>query len=102
MRALTAGLDMEMSFSGAAFATLPEALAQGKIDAATLDAAVRRVLEAGGSAGYRAGTAGDIKYALSRSRRGDLNKVLSPRIPESRHHVAIACLRDAHATKLPS
>ena len=57
---------------------------------------------AGGSAGYRTGAACDIEHALSRSRRCDLDKVLPPCIPESRHHVALACLRDAHATKLPS
>jgi beta-glucosidase len=45
-RALAAGIDMEMAFSGAAFTKLPEALAKGEITAAALDAAVTRVLEA--------------------------------------------------------
>jgi beta-glucosidase len=46
VRALSAGMDMEMAFSGAAFDTLPDALAKGTIDAARLDASVRRILEA--------------------------------------------------------
>ncbi len=46
VQALRAGLDMEMSFAGPAFLNLPDALAKGEIDAATLDDAVRRVLEA--------------------------------------------------------
>jgi beta-glucosidase len=45
-RALAAGIDMEMAFSGGAFTKLPEALAKGEITAAALDAAVTRVLEA--------------------------------------------------------
>ena len=47
-RALKAGLDMEMGtpFKGAAFQSLPAALAQGKISQSELDSAVRRVLEA--------------------------------------------------------
>jgi len=45
IRALTAGLDMEMSMPGpSAFSTLPSSLAAGKIEMATLDRAVRRVL----------------------------------------------------------
>jgi beta-glucosidase len=45
IRALTAGLDMEMSMPGpSAFSTLPSSLAARKIPMATLDRAVRRVL----------------------------------------------------------
>jgi beta-glucosidase len=46
VRALRAGVDMEMSVAAAAFPELPDALARGEIDAAMLDDAVRRVLEA--------------------------------------------------------
>lgn len=48
VRALTAGVDMEMAppFGQSAFRTLPQSLAAGKITAAALDDAVRRVLEA--------------------------------------------------------
>ncbi|WP_084250066.1 beta-glucosidase BglX [Sphingomonas mali] len=47
IRALTAGLDMEMSMPGqSAFSTLPASLAAGKIQMAELDRAVRRILEA--------------------------------------------------------
>ncbi|HEY0375189.1 MAG TPA: glycoside hydrolase family 3 N-terminal domain-containing protein [Amnibacterium sp.] len=45
-RALAAGTDMEMVITDPAFAHLPEALHGGEIETATLDAAVRRVLEA--------------------------------------------------------
>lgn len=45
-RALTAGVDMEMTISDPAFDSLPDALESGAIDEATLDAAVRRILEA--------------------------------------------------------
>ena len=45
-RALAAGLDMEMTALPPAMANLPAAIAQGKISAAQLDDAVRRVLEA--------------------------------------------------------
>lgn len=46
VRALNAGLDMEMVFGKSAFQNLPEALAEGKITGQRLDDAVRRVLEA--------------------------------------------------------
>jgi beta-glucosidase len=45
-RALTAGLDMEMAMSDAAFANLPQAVEDGRVKESTLDAAVRRVLTA--------------------------------------------------------
>lgn len=44
-RALNAGEDMESGFLKPAFVNLPEALKEGKITAATLNEAVRRVLE---------------------------------------------------------
>ncbi|WP_395395940.1 glycoside hydrolase family 3 N-terminal domain-containing protein (plasmid) [Novosphingobium sp. BL-8A] len=43
---LEAGVDMEMTFGEAAFANLPSAVAEGRIDMARLDEAVERVLEA--------------------------------------------------------
>jgi beta-glucosidase len=46
VRALNAGCDMEMAIADPAFAGLPAALAEGRIAEATLDASVRRVLEA--------------------------------------------------------
>ncbi|TDW67604.1 beta-glucosidase [Novosphingobium sp. PhB55] len=48
VRALTAGVDMEMAppFGMSAFKTLPQSLAAGKITTAQLDDAVRHVLEA--------------------------------------------------------
>jgi beta-glucosidase len=46
LRAIDAGLDMEMNLGGAAFKTLPDSLAHGQVAAAVVDAAVRRVLEA--------------------------------------------------------
>jgi len=46
VRALEAGLDMEMAISDAAFCRLPDAVADGRIDEGVLDTAVRRVLEA--------------------------------------------------------
>jgi beta-glucosidase len=46
IRALNAGVDMEMNLGGAAFRALPDALAKGEVTAAALDTAVRRVLEA--------------------------------------------------------
>ncbi|MDH2444042.1 glycoside hydrolase family 3 N-terminal domain-containing protein [Amnibacterium sp. CER49] len=45
-RAINAGLDMEMAIAEPAFDHLPEAVASGAVSEATLDAAVRRVLEA--------------------------------------------------------
>lgn len=45
-RAVTAGLDMEMTMTDAAFAHLPEAVADGKVSEQDIDAAVRRVLAA--------------------------------------------------------
>jgi beta-glucosidase len=45
-RALNAGCDMEMAIFDPAYAHLPEVLADGQIDPATLDASVRRVLAA--------------------------------------------------------
>jgi beta-glucosidase len=45
-RAVNAGVDMEMAVSDAAYAHLPEALNSGATDVKTLDASVRRVLEA--------------------------------------------------------
>ena len=45
VRALGAGLDMEMAFGGPAFRNVPEALAKGEIDGRALDDAVRRVIE---------------------------------------------------------
>ncbi len=45
-RAVTAGLDMEMCLTEPAFASLPEAVAEGLIQEDRIDAAVRRVLTA--------------------------------------------------------
>jgi beta-glucosidase len=45
-RAVNAGVDLEMAISDPAYAHLPEALDSGAIDVKTLDACVRRVLEA--------------------------------------------------------
>ena len=45
-RALNTGVDMEMAIADPAYAHLPEAVQNGVVDAATLDAGVRRVLEA--------------------------------------------------------
>ncbi len=45
-RAVSAGLDMEMTIFDPAFANLPDAVAQGLVDEATIDTAVRRVLAA--------------------------------------------------------
>ena len=45
-RALNAGVDMEMAISDPAYARLPEALDSGATDIRTLDARVRRILEA--------------------------------------------------------
>jgi beta-glucosidase len=45
-RGLHAGVDMEMAVSDAAYAHLPEALDSGAADVRTIDASVRRVLEA--------------------------------------------------------
>jgi beta-glucosidase len=45
-RALSAGVDMEMAIADPAYAHLPEALRQGAVSEETLDASVRRVLEA--------------------------------------------------------
>jgi len=46
VRALEAGCDMEMAIMDPAYTRLPEAVAAGRIDEATLDASVRRVLAA--------------------------------------------------------
>ena len=46
VRAVSAGLDMEMCMFDPAFATLPEAVEQGLVDERTIDTAVRRVLTA--------------------------------------------------------
>ena len=46
VRALDAGLDMEMCMSDAAYSRLPRAVADGLVDEATVDLAVRRVLRA--------------------------------------------------------
>ncbi|WP_394551952.1 glycoside hydrolase family 3 N-terminal domain-containing protein [Agromyces sp. MMS24-JH15] len=45
-RAVSSGLDMEMCMFDPAFGTLPEAVARGLVDEATIDTAVRRVLTA--------------------------------------------------------
>ncbi len=45
-RAINAGVDMEMAIADAAYAHLPEALTAGEVTEETIDAAVRRVLEA--------------------------------------------------------
>src|SRR5919107_6319564 len=45
-RAVNAGVDLEMVISDAAYAHLPEALDSGATDVATIDASVRRILEA--------------------------------------------------------
>ncbi len=45
-RAVNAGVDMEMVIADAAYAQLPEALGTGATDAQTMDASVRRILEA--------------------------------------------------------
>jgi beta-glucosidase len=45
-RAVNAGVDLEMAVSDAAYAHLPAALEAGATDAATIDASVRRILEA--------------------------------------------------------
>lgn len=44
VRAVNAGLDMEMAIFNPAFSNLPDAVAQGLVTEATIDAAVRRVL----------------------------------------------------------
>jgi beta-glucosidase len=46
VRALDAGVDMEMAVMGTSYSRLPKALATGQITSAQLDDAVRRVLEA--------------------------------------------------------
>ena len=46
VRGLNAGCDMEMAIADPAYARLPAALAEGRINEETLDASVRRVLEA--------------------------------------------------------
>nr|AGA60129.1 glycoside hydrolase [Pseudonocardia sp. Gsoil1536] len=46
VRALTAGLDMEMAMFSAAFDHLPDAVADGRVDEAVLDKAVSRILAA--------------------------------------------------------
>ncbi len=46
VRGVSAGCDMEMAIADPAYAHLPAALADGRITEATLDAGVRRVLEA--------------------------------------------------------
>ena len=79
-RALNAGADMEMAIADPAYAHLPEALERGDIDEATLDASVRRVLEAKLAArplrgavrrrGARAGGAGRPRAPRGRADRG--------------------------------
>ena len=46
LRALTAGLDMEMTMLEPAYGFLPDAVAEGRLDVAVLDASVARVLAA--------------------------------------------------------
>lgn len=46
VRAVSAGLDMEMCMFDPAFATLPDAVCEGLVDESTIDTAVRRVLTA--------------------------------------------------------
>jgi beta-glucosidase len=46
IRAVSAGVDMEMAISDPAYAHLAEAVQAGDVDVATVDAAVRRILEA--------------------------------------------------------
>lgn len=46
VRAVNAGTDLEMAMTDAAFERLPEAMAAGTVDEATVDAAVRRILTA--------------------------------------------------------
>jgi beta-glucosidase len=46
VRAVTAGVDLEMAITDPAFAHLPEAVQAGTVDEAVLDAAVRRILTA--------------------------------------------------------
>lgn len=50
-RAVYAGLDMEMAMFDAAYSRLPQAVADGLVDEATIDLAVRRVLTAKFTAG---------------------------------------------------
>lgn len=50
-RAVSAGLDLEMAMHDAAYARLPQAVADGLVDQATIDLAVRRVLTAKFQAG---------------------------------------------------
>ena len=45
-RAVSAGLDMEMCMFDPAYGTLPDAVAQGRVDESVIDTAVRRVLTA--------------------------------------------------------
>ena len=45
-RAMNAGLDMEMCMMDAAYSRLPQAVADGLVDEATIDQSVRRILEA--------------------------------------------------------
>ncbi len=45
-RAMNAGLDMEMCMMNAAYSRLPQAVADGLVDEATIDQSVRRILEA--------------------------------------------------------
>ena len=44
-RAVSAGLDMEMCMFEPAYGTLPDAVAQGRVDESVIDTAVRRVLD---------------------------------------------------------
>lgn len=46
VRALNAGLDMEMCMADPAYSRLPQAVAEGRVDEASIDQAVRRVLRA--------------------------------------------------------
>ncbi len=45
-RAVTAGVDLEMAIADPAYAHIPEALEAGTVDTETVDASVRRILEA--------------------------------------------------------
>jgi beta-glucosidase len=79
--AITAGLDMEAP-SGAAFATLGDSLAQGRLDQAVVDTAVRRILRAK----FRAGLFDDPPRAdleqAGRLLRSDAHKATARRIAE--------------------
>ena len=65
-RAVNAGVDLEMAISDPAYAHLPEALDSGATDIATIDASVRRILEAK----IRLGLLDDPYVDEDRARRG--------------------------------